>query len=78
MTDNGRRGSELVGGQGSAKHDFLFAELYCLSCVKAGKYICRNSYHKMFAPAEPLNMDGLYRAFETLEDTPPTKNRLCW
>ena len=36
MQDNVRRGSELVGGQGEAAPDFLFATLYRASCWQNG------------------------------------------
>ncbi len=38
MSDNVRRGSELVGGQGSSAPKFFFATLYNVQTFKDGKY----------------------------------------
>jgi hypothetical protein len=37
MMDNVRRGGELVGGQGGAAPDFLFATLYRVSRWQSGR-----------------------------------------
>jgi len=54
MQDNVRRGSELVGGQGAAAPDFLFATLYRMRRWAEGGWRAVLGRGRFLAAAEPL------------------------
>ena len=49
MQDNVRRGSELVGGQGQAAPDYMFAQLYRLTKWSGGKVVKTHEGGKLLA-----------------------------
>jgi len=63
MMDNVRRGSEVVGGQGSPAHRFPFAELYRVSFRKGKQVIIPRPGGHIIGPQEKIDVDSLKAKF---------------
>lgn len=62
MMDNVRRGAELVGGQGGAAPQFVFAQLYRLRRWQNGKL--ENAYEEGWNLSKEENAANLFREAE--------------
>ncbi len=63
LIDNVRRGTETVGGQGSAAPGFPFAELYRVTLVQASGLLAPRPGGRIIGPAEKIDFEALLRPF---------------
>lgn len=63
LMDNVRRGSEVVGGQGAAAQDFLFAELYRVTFVRGSQILQPQVRGRIVPPASKINVAWIIEQF---------------
>lgn len=63
LMDNVRRGSEVVGGEGAAGRDFVFAEIYNIARMHGRERVAAPPRGVMIAPTQPFSLNWLAGQF---------------